>query len=92
MARRRRGGALRPSTYIRRAAVKKGVLGDDRFWRTVFLLITGRRVLRRILGSEPEVVAVEKLQPGQFVRIEAIDPATIPPTTKRRRTPRRLAK
>ena len=87
MARGRAGGLLSPSSYIRRASINKGLFGDDRFWRVVFILMTGRKVLRRVLGSEAEIVATEKLKPGQFVRIEAIDPAMIEPdrgSTKRR--------
>jgi hypothetical protein len=87
MARGRRGGGsiFSPAAYIRRSSINKGLFGDDRFWRTVFIVMTGRKVLRRVLGSGPEVVAVEKLKPGQFVRIEAIDPATLEPTKRRRR-------
>ena len=80
-----RPSVLRPSYYIRRASIRKGLFGDDRFWRTVFILMTGRKVLRRMMGSEPETVALEKLKPGQFVRIEAIDPRTLDPKTKKSR-------
>jgi len=85
MARGRRGGVLSPAYFIRRASINKGLFGDDRFWRTIFFIIFGRRVLKRVLGSEPETVAIEKLKPGQFVRIEAIDPDTIVSGKKRRR-------
>jgi hypothetical protein len=85
VARGRKGGILHPSSLVRRAAINKGLFGDDRFWRAVFVLMTGRRVLRRVLGSEPEVVAVEKLEPGQFVRIEAIDPRTLDERSGKRR-------
>lgn len=80
-----RPSVLRPSYYIRRASINKGLFGDDRFWRMVFILMTGRKVLRKLMGSEAEVVALEKLKPGQFVRIEAIDPRTLDPKTKSRR-------
>jgi hypothetical protein len=80
----RRPSLLRPSYYIRRASINKGLFGDDRFWRTVFILMTGRRVLRKVMGSDPETVAIEKLKPGQFVRIEAIDPRTLDPQPKKK--------
>ena len=80
-----RPSLLRPSYYIRRASINKGLFGDDRFWRIVFILMTGRKVLRKVMGSEAEVVALEKLKPGQFVRIEAIDPETLDSKTKSRR-------
>lgn len=80
-----RSSILRPSYYVRRASINKGLFGDDRFWRTVFILMTGRRVLRKMMGSGPETVAIEKLKPGQFVRIEAIDPRTLDPNKKSKR-------
>lgn len=82
-----RPSVLRPSFYVRRASISKGLLGDDRFWRMVFILLTGRKALRKVMGSEPERVAIEKLEPGQFVRIEAIDPRTLEaePSKRRRR-------
>jgi hypothetical protein len=61
-------------------------LGDDRLWRTVFMVIMGRRVLRKVLGSGPQVVAIEKLKPGQFLRVEAIDPSTVEGSRRRRRS------
>jgi hypothetical protein len=68
---------LRPAQYIRRASINRGLLGDNAFWRVVFFVSFGRKLLRRVMGSEPETVAIEKLKPGQFVRIEAIDPETL---------------
>jgi len=82
---RRRGGVLSPAYFIRRASINKGLFGDDRFWRTIFFIIFGRKVLRKFMGTGPEVVALEKLKPGQFVRIEAIDPRTLDSGKKRRK-------
>jgi len=79
-----RPSILRPSHYIRRASINKGLFGDDRFWRAVFILMTGRKVLRKLMGSGPETVAFEKLKPGQFVRIEAIDPRTLDPKPEKK--------
>lgn len=86
-----RPSVLRPSYYIRRASINKGLFGDDRFWRMVFILMTGRKVLRKLMGSGAEVVALEKLKPGQFVRIEAIDPQTLDPQKRSRRRLRRAS-
>lgn len=80
-----RSRLLRPSYYVRRASINKGLFGNDRFWRTIFIVMTGRKVLRKMLGSGPETVAFEKLKPGQFVRIEAIDPRTLDPKKKSKR-------
>ena len=86
-----RSSLLRPSYYVRRASINKGLFGNDRLWRTVFIVMTGRKVLRKVLGSVPETVALEKLKPGQFVRIEAIDPRTLDPKKKSKRRSRRVA-
>jgi hypothetical protein len=46
------------------------------------------RLLKRLLGRNEEVVATEKLKPGQFVRLEAI----APPTRRERKAAARSAK
>lgn len=76
---------LRLGHYLRRASINKGLFGEDRFWRVVFAVIFGRKLLRRLIGSEPETVAMEKLKPGQFVRIEAIDPEQLEKPAKKKR-------
>ncbi len=35
------------------------------------------RLVRKLLGFGPQRVSLEKLKPGQFVRVEAIDPRTL---------------
>jgi hypothetical protein len=47
------------------------------FWRWILALHTGLDLVRKLTSPPAELVAVEKLKPGQFVRIEAIDPATL---------------
>lgn len=86
MPRRRRSSLLSLPSYIRRASIRRGLFGDDRVWRAVFFVIVGRRVVRKLSGGEPEVVALERLKPGQFVRIEALDPNTIDGKKRRRRS------
>ena len=76
-SKRRGGGLLSPAAFIRRNSINKGLLGDDRLWRTVFLVISARRVLRKLAGSEPELLAVEKLKPDQTLVIETVHPRRI---------------
>lgn len=40
----------------------------------VGVIMWGPRLLRRFAGKQEQIVAIEKLEPGQFVRIEAIGP------------------
>jgi hypothetical protein len=79
MATRRR--ALSPSALIRSRAIHKGILGSSPLWRAVAVVVFGRRFLKRFLGKNAEDLGTEKLEAGQFVRIEAI----APPTRRERR-------
>src|SRR5262245_61128849 len=47
--RRRRLTLLSPVTfYLRRRTLSRGVFGEDRFWRLVYLVTYGRRIARRM--------------------------------------------
>ena len=83
MATRRR--ALSLSALIRTRAIRRGILGQSPLWRAIALVVFGRRFLKRILGKNPENLGTEKLEAGQFVRIEAI----APPSRRERRGARR---
>jgi hypothetical protein len=61
---------------LHRNALRKGVLGGSRPWMFVGVLIWVPRVAFRLLARQERVVAVEKLTPGQFVRIEAFQQPT----------------
>jgi hypothetical protein len=45
----------------------------------------GPRLVKRALGRREEVLATERLRPGEFVRIEALKP----PTRRERKSARR---
>jgi hypothetical protein len=83
MATRRR--ALSPSALIRSRAIHRGILGSSPLWRAVAIVVFGRRFLKRIVGKNAEDLGTEKLEAGQFVRIEAI----APPNRRDRRGARR---
>lgn len=59
---------------LRRLTLRNSLLGKNRLWRTVFLLMMARRAFRRVMGSEPEIVATERLKPGAAIQIASIDP------------------
>jgi hypothetical protein len=73
---RRRPRLFSPSVFIRQGAIYKGFLGGNRGWTIVGVVLFGGRFVKRMLGRDEEVIATEKLQPGQFLRIEAIPMAT----------------
>jgi hypothetical protein len=72
VARRVTPSLLSPTAYLRRNAFHQGLLGGRRGWMVVGALLWAPRVAKRLLGRNEQVVAVEKLKPGQFVRIEAL--------------------
>lgn len=72
----RRARLLSPTAVLRRSALYKGVLGGNRGWMAVGAVLWGPRILRRLFGKQEEIVAVERLTAGQFVRLESIKPPT----------------
>lgn len=87
MAARRRGGLLSPIAFARRQGLYKGLLGGSRGWLVLGATVWGGRLLRRTLGRNEEVVAIEVLKPGQAIRLEAIPPVT----RRQRRSAKRAA-
>lgn len=83
MARRPR--LLSPTVLLRRNALYKGVFGGSRGWMAIGAALWGPRLLKRALGRREEVLATERLRPGEFVRIEALRP----PTRRERKSARR---
>jgi len=83
--RTRRPSLLSPFAYARRAGIYRGLLGGDRRWLIIggTVIVAGR--IRRLLGRQPEIVTVEKLEPGHPLRLEAI----APPSRRERRRAKR---
>jgi hypothetical protein len=55
----------------------------QRVWRPLYTTVYGVRLARKVLGVGPRIVSIEKLRPGQWVRVEAIDPATLSPAERK---------
>jgi hypothetical protein len=55
---------MRPAVVIRAQAFRKGLLGGNRLWRTVAMILIGRRVMKRLFGREPEIIEVATLKGG----------------------------
>ena len=72
--------AFRPATTIRRIAMYKAMRGS-RGWLAVLVFLMTKNTLRNTFGKQVEVVAIERLTKGQFVRIES----QRPPTRKERK-------
>lgn len=62
--------------FLRYGALHKGLLGGSPGWRTVFFLMFGGRMLKKMTGKVEQIVATETLKPGQLIQVEAIEPLT----------------
>ena len=76
MPRSRGPSVLSPVRQAYSRGFYRGVVGGNKGWALVYVTISGARMLRKVFGKHPEVAAIERLEPGQFVRIEAIAPPT----------------
>ena len=88
MAVRRGPSLLSPTGYLRYHAVRKGLWGGSRLWMVVGVFVYAPRLLRRLGGRTEQVVALERLKPGEFVRIEALRT----PTRAERKAAQRAAR
>lgn len=58
-----------PFVLLRRRALQRGVLGGNRLWTAVAVVVWGTRLLRRVLGRHEIVVARDELKPGQALTV-----------------------
>jgi hypothetical protein len=61
-----------PSAWLYRKSMANGVLGDSRFWKAIGTLIIARRVFRKLMGSDPKIVAIERIKPGETVVLRGV--------------------
>ena len=66
--------ALRPTVYIRRRALREGLLGPSFVWRTIALYILGRGVLRKMFGKQVDHLGRRRLAAGQTMSIAVLAP------------------
>lgn len=60
--------------YLRSRGIKDGVLGGRRGWLILGVAVWSGRLLKKLVMRSPEVVSVEKLEPGQSVTVTALAP------------------
>jgi hypothetical protein len=66
--------AKKKSLLYRQAQVR-GLLGGSRPWTILWAVLAVRRLLKRLLRDEPEVVYSEELLPGEAIVISGKDRA-----------------
>lgn len=69
---------LTPSAFLVRKAMTQGVFGSSRLWKAVAIVIVSRRAFRKIMGSEPRTIAVERLRPGQSLVLRGLTSRDVP--------------
>jgi len=65
---------VRPSVFVRRQAMYKGVLGNSWFWRVIAGFVFGRSLLKRVFGRQPEHLGRVELRPDRAMMIQTITP------------------
>lgn len=68
----RKPSLLSPLRLARRRAINQGFLGGSKLWTALGVVLWLPRLARKGLGRNEEVVAVEKLLPGERVVITAL--------------------
>ncbi len=70
---------LSPSAILFRKSIRSGFAGDSQAWKVIGMTILGYRLLRRVMGSEPRTIAVERIRPGETVILRGVRSRDIPP-------------
>jgi hypothetical protein len=83
MARRpkgsRTGGLL---NFLQTRGVQRGIFGNSRAWFWIAVSAWVLRRVRKVIGSEPELVYRGEIKPGQALQIDHLD--EVYGTTKRK--------
>jgi hypothetical protein len=73
------------ASTLARSALRRGTIGGQRGFLAVPAGLAVLRAVRRATTKTPEVIAIEKLQPGERLELVTIRP----PTRKERKAARR---
>ncbi|CAN5473276.1 hypothetical protein BH10ACT2_BH10ACT2_11750 [soil metagenome] len=72
----RKSSLFAPAAVLRQRSLQRGVLGGHRGWMAVGVLVWTPRVLKRLAGRQNELIATERLRPGQTIQLTALEPPT----------------
>ena len=65
-----------PGAVLRHRSLQRGVFGGHRGWMAVGVLVWAPRVLKRLAGRNEQLIATERLLPGQSIQLTAVKPPT----------------
>ena len=69
----RKARSKKKKGFVHRQAQLRGLLGGSKPWTMLWVLLTVRRLLKRVFDDAPEIVYSERLEPGQSLVISAQD-------------------
>ncbi len=72
----RKSSLFAPSAVLRQRSLQRGLFGGHKGWMAVGVLVWMPRVLKRLAGRTQEVIATERLLPGQTIQLTADGPPT----------------
>ena len=72
----RRSSLFAPSAVLRQRSIQRGLLGGHRGWMAIGVLVWVPRLWKRLAGRQEELIATERLRPGQSIQIDAVKPPT----------------
>lgn len=67
---------LRPKYLIRRKALRSGLFGPSRLWRTIAFYIIFEKSLQRFLGKHPDRIGTRRIGVGHVITVAASVPLT----------------
>ncbi|HEY8546248.1 MAG TPA: hypothetical protein VIL36_14410 [Acidimicrobiales bacterium] len=70
MARRSRSRTEGLLRFLQTRGVQRGVFGSSRTWFWIAIATWVLRRVRKVIGSEPELVYRGEIKPGQAIRID----------------------
>jgi hypothetical protein len=65
----RKAKKVKKKGLLHRQAQLRGLIGGSKPWTYLWVFLTARRLLKRVLRDEPEIVYSEELLPGQALVI-----------------------
>ncbi|MCE9622492.1 MAG: hypothetical protein K8R99_09125 [Actinomycetia bacterium] len=72
----RKSSLFAPSAVLRQRSLQRGLFGGHKGWMAVGVLVWMPRVLKRLGGRKEELIATERLRPGQTIQLTAVAPPT----------------
>ena len=72
----RRSSLFAPSAVLRQRSLQRGLFGGHKGWMAVGVFVWGPRLYKRFVGRQEQLIATERLLPGQSIQLTAVAPPT----------------